>query len=327
MTFGISLKLYSDCDPAYEGEVFRTLMSTLGIKKLRTTGYNPKANGLCEKSNAIVKKYLQKYVSSMEGDWDLWLNEATYAYNTSIHTSTGFSPAELMFGRKYRIPLDIMFGTDKNGVSNDNSVTQFKKNLEHMYEMANESMNTRQTKYLSYYNSEVYDDPLNRNELVYRYLPRKQREKLSLKWTGPCKILVTQHPVYKIEYHDEKGKCLGKWLTRDKLGRCEKGAIYPTITRPTYLTNNEIEDENKVTIFDDIVTPHGEQLRVAELAPNMEPYIPNVPNITDNNENANQARRYELRRNVRAPERLGLDIDHTLSCLTFDYIILLFSYF
>ena len=152
---------------------------------------------------------------------------------------------------------------------------------------------------------------MNRNELVYRYLPRKQREKLSLKWTGPCKILVTQHPVYKIEYHDEKGKCLGKWLTRDKLGRCEKGAMYPTITRPTYLTNNEIEDENKVTIFDDIVTPHGEQLRVAELAPNMEPYIPNVPNIMDNNENENQARRYELRRNVRAPERLGLYIDHT----------------
>ena len=97
-------------------------------------------------------------------------------------------------------------------------------------------MNTRQTNYLSYYDSKVYDDPLNRNELVYRYLPRKQREKLSLKWTGPCKILATQHPVYKIEYHDEKGKCLGKWLTRDKLGRCEKGAIYPPITR-TYLFN------------------------------------------------------------------------------------------
>ena len=62
----------------------------------------------------------------------IWSNEATYAYNTSIHTSIGFSPAELMFGRKCRIPLDIMFGIDKNGVSNDNSVTQFKKNLEHI---------------------------------------------------------------------------------------------------------------------------------------------------------------------------------------------------
>ena len=56
-----------------------------------------------------------------------------------------------------------MFGIDKNGVSNDNSVRQFKKNLEHMYEVANESMNPRQTKYLSYYDSKVYDDPLNRN--------------------------------------------------------------------------------------------------------------------------------------------------------------------
>ena len=60
MTSGIPLKLYSDCYPAYEGELFQQLMLHLGVKKLRTTGYNAKANGLCEISNDIVKKYLLK---------------------------------------------------------------------------------------------------------------------------------------------------------------------------------------------------------------------------------------------------------------------------
>ena len=55
MNFGIPLNLYSDRDPAYEAELFQQLMSHLGVKKLRTTGYNAKANGLYEKSNDIVK--------------------------------------------------------------------------------------------------------------------------------------------------------------------------------------------------------------------------------------------------------------------------------
>ena len=112
MNFGIPLKLYSDRDPAYKAEWFQQLMSYLSVKRLRTTVYNAKANGLCEKSNDIVKKYLLKYVTADGGEWDLWINEATYTYNTSVHSSTRFSPAELMFGKKHRIPLDIMYGID-----------------------------------------------------------------------------------------------------------------------------------------------------------------------------------------------------------------------
>ena len=63
LTFGIPFKLYSDCDPAYEAQLFQELMKLLGVKKLRTTGYNAKANGLCEKLNGVVKQYLLKYTN------------------------------------------------------------------------------------------------------------------------------------------------------------------------------------------------------------------------------------------------------------------------
>ena len=55
--YGIPLRLYSDCDSAYESELFQETMKLLGIKKLRTTGYNAKAHGLCEKLNGVVKQY------------------------------------------------------------------------------------------------------------------------------------------------------------------------------------------------------------------------------------------------------------------------------
>ena len=68
LTFGIPLKLYSDRDPAYEGKLFSELMKLLQVKQLRTTGYNAKANGLCEKVNGIVKQYLCKFTEFVGRD-------------------------------------------------------------------------------------------------------------------------------------------------------------------------------------------------------------------------------------------------------------------
>ena len=89
--------LYSERDPVYEVKLFQQLMKLLGIKKLRTTGYNAKANGLCEKLKGVVKQYLLKYTNFVGKEWDQWLREACYAHNSSVDSSTGFTP--LVFGR------------------------------------------------------------------------------------------------------------------------------------------------------------------------------------------------------------------------------------
>ena len=143
MNFGVPLKVYSDRDPAYESELFQQPISHSGVKKLRTTGNNVKH--LVYARSRIVKRYLLKYVTSVGGEWDFWINEETYAYNTSAHSSTWFSPVELMFGRKDRIPLDIMYGI-VNSEGLPFNISEFKKKLEKMYELANENMNTRQSK-------------------------------------------------------------------------------------------------------------------------------------------------------------------------------------
>ena len=51
LKFAIAKKLYSDRDPAFESELFQLLMKMFGVKKLRTTGYNPRTNRLAEKGN------------------------------------------------------------------------------------------------------------------------------------------------------------------------------------------------------------------------------------------------------------------------------------
>ena len=185
LTFGIPLKLYSDCDPAYEAEFLKLYTNFVGI------------------------------------EWDQWLREVCYAYNSSVNSSTGFTPAELMFGRNLRVSMDILYSLSLNDHATLFTMKEFRDKFSQMYELAADNVNQRQIKSNSYYDAKVHDDKLEINTLVYIYLPRKQRMKLDLKWDGPYKVINAKHPVYEIEK--------SKWLTRDKLHRCEKGAVYPKI--------------------------------------------------------------------------------------------------
>ena len=102
-----------------------------GVKMLRTTSYNPRANGLTV-GNEFIKNYIASYVNYSDKEWDLWYREASYAYHSSVHSSTGFTPAKLMFGRDYRIPIDIMYNV-RNDDRKFSSITEYERTLQDLY--------------------------------------------------------------------------------------------------------------------------------------------------------------------------------------------------
>ena len=44
-----------------------------------------------------------------QDDWDTILDKLSFAYNTSVHAVTEFSPFELMFGRIPKLPIDLLY--------------------------------------------------------------------------------------------------------------------------------------------------------------------------------------------------------------------------
>ena len=205
---------------------------------MRTSGYNPRSNGLTEQSNLTTKNYLTAFVTENK-EWDCWLSELSFAYNSSILTTTGFSPFELMFGRKARIPLDILYNYHKE--SEPIPVEQFKDNLNKMYLIAQEKMNARQDKYATYVDRKKLDDILHADDKVYVYFPRMKRMKLVPNWYGPFRVIFADHPVYRIEIKTQN-RTFTKVVTRDRIKRAKSDAIISNFNENIFMETESIEN-------------------------------------------------------------------------------------
>ena len=104
LTYGTPQILQTDQGASFMSEVFRNTCKILKIKKIQSTAFHPESQGSIERSHCVLAEYLQHYISEDQTNWDLWVPFATYVYNTTQHSATGFTPFELLFGRPSTLP-------------------------------------------------------------------------------------------------------------------------------------------------------------------------------------------------------------------------------
>jgi len=100
--------IHSDLGQAFENSVMKKLCDRLGIDKTHTTPYHSRGNGCVERWHRSLNSMLGKAVATHQTDWPAYLPFVVNAYNTTEHSSTGFYPFFLMFGRKQKTPVDVM---------------------------------------------------------------------------------------------------------------------------------------------------------------------------------------------------------------------------
>ncbi len=54
------------------------------------------------------------YVNNNQNNWDLYLQAVAFAYNTSIHSTTGYSPCEIIHRKKTVNLADVKFNVTSN---------------------------------------------------------------------------------------------------------------------------------------------------------------------------------------------------------------------
>ena len=187
--FGCPYSILSDQGPEFESHLFRCLNEMLGVKKLRTTTYHPRTDGMVERGNRTLISILSKY-AEQEKDWDLRMPLALFALRTSEHATTGFSPFRLTYGREARLPWDICYGpAPKTPLPHVNWVAERKKEMTKVFKLVKEHTLRKQQHQKDYFNKnlkgqfQVFQEG---DAVMYCDPVLKERGgKLTRPWTGP----------------------------------------------------------------------------------------------------------------------------------------------
>lgn len=137
--YGVPLRLHSDQGRNFESEVVRELCTIYNIKKTRTTAYHPQGNGQCERFNRTLHDRLRTLSAEKKQKWPEYLPEIMYSYNSTPHSSTGYSPHYLFFGREPKLPIDHLLSFEEGEGMSDSAepwIVDHEKRLREAFKMA-----------------------------------------------------------------------------------------------------------------------------------------------------------------------------------------------
>lgn len=113
--FGVPITITADNAPqlSEDCEEFSAFCQSYGVKLINTVPYWPQMNGEVERQNRTILKRL-RISQELGQDWRAELQKFLLTYRASIHSTTGRSPAELLFGRRIRTKLPHLVNSRLN---------------------------------------------------------------------------------------------------------------------------------------------------------------------------------------------------------------------
>ena len=103
-THGLPDVLVTDNGPSFKSESFRQFVSLNGIQHLTSAPYHPASNGIAERAVQTFKNAMKKLSGGSVQDR---VNRFLFRYRITPQSTTGHSPAELLFNRRIKCPLDL----------------------------------------------------------------------------------------------------------------------------------------------------------------------------------------------------------------------------
>ncbi|MCO5552875.1 hypothetical protein L7F22_006394 [Adiantum nelumboides] len=103
---GLPTSIVSDRNPRMTNNFWKGLFENLGTRLNFSSAYHLQMDGQSEIPNLTILDLLKAYVTEVDqcSQWEKYLPLLEYAYNNTVHTSTGKAPFEVIEGRP-KVPL------------------------------------------------------------------------------------------------------------------------------------------------------------------------------------------------------------------------------
>lgn len=264
--FGVPKRLHSDQGRNFEGNVIRELCKLYGITKSRTSPYHPEGNGQCERFNRTLHDRLKTLAPEKKGKWPQFLPELVYAYNCTPHSSTGYSPYYLFFGRNPILPIDHMLQAvdqDDGNLCVEEWIADHQKRLNHAFKLAEQKTEKEALRRRKRNNDKAVDTSLSVGTQVFLKNRVEGRNKIQDVWDAtPYKIVkrLNTGNTYVVESLDEqpakktvyrKDMLHASHLTKDTEIPTQKTDLTKEDEKSTSTSSNEdLTDESDVTDSD-----------------------------------------------------------------------------
>ena len=226
--FGIPERIHSDQGRNFLSSLVRELCMILGVNQSKTTAYHPAGNGQTERMNRTLLSLLRSLSEEKKAKWPLYLNELIHAYNTLEHSSTGYSPFFLMFGREERIPIEQKILGNINICNNDWVKSMGKRMIETKYRVKvalEKSWKTRSDGI----NRKVLNNRLNNGEKVRIKRRDLGRNKLKNLWSDSVWSVIRKmgtNETYEIEGENGNSKVMHRSNMKIMEGSRDIGRIH-----------------------------------------------------------------------------------------------------
>jgi cleavage and polyadenylation specificity factor subunit 1 len=103
--FGVPECVTTDRGRQFESELYTHLNRFYGTQRIRTTAYNPKANGLVERFHRTLKAALRAH---NDPQWSETLPTVMLGVRTALREDTNCSPAEMIYGKSITLPGEFL---------------------------------------------------------------------------------------------------------------------------------------------------------------------------------------------------------------------------
>lgn len=175
--------LKSDKGTEFTNQLMSEICKLLDIRQIFSAPYHHETLGSIERNHRVLNEFLLNFCK--DDQWDIWIPYFTFAYNTTPHVETGYTPYELIFGKLPYLPNDQL-STNNKLYNPDDYVNELHARLK--FSLQNARKYLEKSKSLRIQN-EIYVNPLNIKIGDFVLIKTMNRKKYQAPYHGPYKVV------------------------------------------------------------------------------------------------------------------------------------------